>query len=366
VRDHDGRRPSARSLNARALAATTVEVMVRPSGPPDMAVELGRVRSPSGPMERIRLHSGRRSDKRWRVLNMTFNFRGWEGVGRAAPQLGTARRCLLVTITVALASLLSSPARGTPHVLPFTYPYATLGEGESEVEAITDVNMLRVYADPAGDPTKGKLFEPQYMLTTEYEYGITDHVELGLYQAFSSTVLDGGQNTLGFDGLKWRARTRLAEAGQWPVDVSLYFELETMHDELSFEEKVNLEKDFGPLQWMANLWVEEPIERPWDTPATGQKLTFVINPTTGFSYQITPSLHLGAEYWARGMLVPVGTGQARDGNAVHHFAGPAMNVNFGRVWFAVALYHQLGSFQTPEPGTVYGQFWGRAMFGLEL
>jgi hypothetical protein len=253
-----------------------------------------------------------------------------------------------------------------PHLLPFTYPYATLGEGESEVEAITDVNMLRVYA-AAGDASKGKLFEPQYLLTTEYEYGISDRVELGLYQAFYSTPLDGGDNRLGFDGLKWRVRTRLAEAGQWPVDVSLYFELETMHDELSFEEKVNLEKDFGRLRWMANLWVEEPIERPWDTPETGQKLTFVINPTTGLSYEFAPTFHLGVEYWARGMPVPVGqSDQDRKNNAVHHFVGPAVNVNFGKVWFAVALYHQVGSFKNPEPGDTYGQFWARAMFGIEL
>jgi hypothetical protein len=267
----------------------------------------------------------------------------------------------------AVLALFGGRAEATPHVLPYTYPYATLGEGESEVEAITDVNMLRVYADPAGDPTKGKLYEPQYLLTTEYEYGITDRVELGLYQAFSSTPLDGGDNSLGFDGLKWRVRTRLADAGQWPVDVSLYFELETMHDELSFEEKVNLEKDFGHLQWMANLWVEEPIERPWDTPATGQKVTFVINPTTGLSYQFTPTFHLGVEYWARGMLVPVGSSeQDRANNTVHHFVGPAVNVNFGKLWFAVALYHQVGSLANPQPGDAYGQYWGRAIFGIEL
>jgi hypothetical protein len=266
-----------------------------------------------------------------------------------------------------LVFLFARRAGAMPHVLPFTYPYGTLGEGESEVEAITDINMLRVYADPAGDASKGKIYEPQYLLTTEYEYGISDRVELGLYQAFYSTPLDGGDNSLGFDGLKWRVRTRLAEAGQWPVDVSLYFELETMHDELSFEEKVNLEKDFGHLRWMANLWVEEPIDRPWDTPQTGQKLTFVINPTTGLSYEFAPTFHLGVEYWARGMPVPIGqSNQERDNNAVHHFVGPAVNVNFGKVWFAVALYHQVGSLKTPEPGDAYGQFWGRAMFGIEL
>ena len=267
-----------------------------------------------------------------------------------------------------LAAMLWSPsARATPHTLPFTYPYETLPEGQAEVEAITDVNMLRVYADPAGDVTKGKLYEPQYLLTTEYEYGLSDRLELGLYQAFYSAPQNGGDNALGFDGLKWRVRTRLAEAGEWPVDVSLYFELETMHDELSFEEKVNLQKEFGNLRWMANLWVEEPIQRPWDSPANGQKLTFVINPTTGFTYQFTPAFHLGIEYWARGMLAPVGSDQqTRNNNSVNHYVGPAVNLNFGKLWFTVATYLRANSLAAPEPGDAYGPVWARAMFGIEL
>jgi hypothetical protein len=258
-------------------------------------------------------------------------------------------------------------AAATPHTLPFTYPYETLGKGESEVEAITDMNMQRVYADPAGDPTKGKLYEPQYLLTTEYEYGIDDRWELGLYQAFYSTAQNGGDNAIGFDGLKWRVRTRLAEAGEWPVDVSLYFELETMHDELSFEEKVNLQRRFGALTWMANLWVEQPIERPWDTAEHGRRLTFVINPTTGLTYQLTPTFHLGVEYWARGMLAPEGdTAQERNNTSVHHFVGPAVNLNFGRFWFTVAGYLQASSLAAPQPGDAYGPFWLRSMIGIEL
>jgi hypothetical protein len=267
-----------------------------------------------------------------------------------------------------LASLVAwaGVASATPHTLPFTYPYETLGEGESEIEAITDMNMLRVYADPTGTDLSKKLYAPQYLLTTEYEYGISDRVELGLYQVFAASPQNGGDNSLEFDGLKWRLRTRLAEAGQWPVDVSLYFELETMHDELSFEEKVNLQKDFGRLRWMANLWVEEPIARPYDSPANGQKLTFVINPTTGFSYQLSPTFHLGLEYWARGMISPVGEDQERSNNTVHHFVGPAASFNFGRFWFTVAGYVQPANLHDPEPGDAYGPFWARAMFGLDL
>ena len=127
-----------------------------------------------------------------------------------------------------------------------------------------DMTPNRVYADPAGDPTKGRLYEPRYVLQTEFEYGVTDHTELGFYQVFQAEPKDGGDNALKFDGFKWRVRHRFAEAGQWPVDVAVYVELETMHDEISLEEKLLLSKRFGDLRVMTNLWIEQTVGRPYD------------------------------------------------------------------------------------------------------
>src|SRR5215470_17723098 len=116
----------------------------------------------------------------------------------------------LAGCTTIVASLaISSVARATPHTIPFSYPYETLPERTFEFEFYTDVNPLRVNADPT-DPTKGRLWEPMYQLQTEFEYGVTDRVELGFYQVFEASPEDGGENSLGFDGLKWRVRARLA------------------------------------------------------------------------------------------------------------------------------------------------------------
>jgi hypothetical protein len=261
--------------------------------------------------------------------------------------------------------LVSGLANANPRPLPFTYPNETLPKGNLELELYTDVNPLRVYRDPV-DPTAGKLWEPGYILQNEFEYGLTDHVELGFYQVFEANPADGGENGMSFDGLKWRVRTRLAEPGELPVDIGLYFELETMHDELSFEEKVNLQKRFGRAAWMANLWVEEEIERPLDSSNHGRELEFVINPTTGFTYELTPAFHPGIEYWARGQLETEGTPQERANARVHHFVGPAIHFELGRLWWSGGLYLNLNSTKIPQPGDAYGPVWFRSVLGLDL
>jgi hypothetical protein len=259
-----------------------------------------------------------------------------------------------------LVALGAVQARANPHELPFNYPYETLGEGEAEIETYTDMTPLRVNADPTG-ATPGRLWEPWYQVTTEFEYGVSDRWELALYQVFEASPQDGGSNSLGFDGLKFRARTRLAEQGEWPLDVGLYFELETMHDELALEEKILLQKRFGNFRWLANLWVEQQIERPFDGKPYRSNLEFVVNPTTGLTYQITPVFHLGAEYWARGIL-----GKDDREGRLTHFLGPAFHVNFGKVWSSLGLYANLNDSTAPQPGEFYGPLWARAMIGIEL
>jgi hypothetical protein len=272
----------------------------------------------------------------------------------------TIIRCvvLLGSCTVS-AQLLASPRQ-----LPFTYPYETLDQGELELELYSDLTPLRVLADPLS-PGGGRLWEPAYQLQNEFEYGVSDRVELGFYQVFEAQPADGGANNMVFDGLKWRVRTRLAEAGEWPVDVALYLELETMHDELSLEEKVILAKHFGPFLWGANLWVEQSESRPFDS--SQRSFHFILNPTTGLTYQATPTLHPGVEYWARGELGTVGDSPVEVVNRrVHHFLGPTVHVNFGKLWWTFGIYADLSNLKTPQPAEAYGPCWVRSVLGLNL
>jgi hypothetical protein len=264
-------------------------------------------------------------------------------------------------------SLLVAPAlaAASPRTLPFTYPYDTLPEGAAEVEIYADQTPLRVFADEAGDPAKGKLWEPSYRLQTELEYGVTNRWELGFYQVFEAEPKDGGDNNLKFDGFKWRIRTRLAEAGELPVDIGLYLELETLHDEWALEEKILLSRQFGKLRALANLWVEQEVERPFDGKKSGE-VEFIVNPTAGLTYQVTPVFQPGIEYWGRGALAPEGAGVDRQNSKVHHFVGPAVHLNFGKVWLTGGLYAHLNDINTPRPGEKYGPVWFRTVLGIDL
>jgi hypothetical protein len=270
----------------------------------------------------------------------------------------------IIKSVLVMAMVLSvRQASASPRTLPFSYPYETLAEHTTEVELYGDMTPLRVNAVP-GDPSKGRIYEPAYVLQTEFEYGITDKWELGLYQQFVANPQDGGTNSMTFDGFKWRIRHRFSEAGELPVDVAVYLELETLHDELALEGKIILAKHFGSWHWMANLWAEEEDRRPYD----GQhSLVFIINPTTGITYQVSPVVHFGAEYWARGALDT--SGEARldaINDRVHHFVGPTFHANFGELWWTLGLYADLNNVNNPQPGEAYGAMWMRSVIGINL
>lgn len=269
-----------------------------------------------------------------------------------------------VSVATLSAASIETTAEATPRTLPFTYPNETLQKGQFEGELYTDVNPLRVPAEPAGT---GVVWSPEYVVTSELEYGVTDHVELGFYQVLKGEPQPGGGNSLEFDGLKWRVRGRFAEPGVWPIDVGLYFELETMHDEIAFEGKVNLQKVFGPVRWMTNLWVEEAIEHPFDSKAHGRAAHFIINPTMGFSFQVTPAFQPGIEGWVRGEIPASGdTAEDRRNNGLHGFLGPSFHVNFGRFWWSAAVYKHLNTLHLPAAGEPYGPLWFRSVLGLEI
>ncbi len=273
-------------------------------------------------------------------------------------------RVLVVVAIGVLVSLAARPAHASPVPLPFTYPYETLAKGDVEDELYGDVTPLKVNADPTG-AKPGTLVEPAYVLQNEIEFGVTDHVELAWYQVFEANPVDGGANVATFDGFKFRGRFRVAEAGELPVDLAFYLELETLHDEWSLEEKVILAKRIGRLHWMGNLWVEEEDNRPFDGAA--QFFDFVFNPTTGFTYEVTPTFQPGIEYWGRGVY---GAREATSIDAIndrfHHFVGPTVHFDWGKLWWSLGVYADCNNVNSPQVGEIYGPIWVRTLLGINL
>ena len=265
----------------------------------------------------------------------------------------------LVSITLVGAFGWASTAHASPRPLPFSYPYATLGEGEAEVETYADFTPVRVIE--AGEPSKHDWYGAS-QFQVELEYGITDHLELGLYVTWVpqwGSVAEIPQMTEG-NGTKQRLRLRLAEPGQWPVDVSLYGEIVESDRELEFEGKINLEKDFGKLQTMINLWSEIEYEY------AGEK-ALVLNPTAGFVYQVTPTFKPGVEAWMRWEIPSPLPDPIPYANSPQIYVGPTMSFNFGKIWWSVGGYFRATNYgRVMVPGDPYGNFWLRNVIGVEF
>jgi hypothetical protein len=193
---------------------------------------------------------------------------------------------ILRVAVVAICALVPSRALATPRPLPFTYTTDTLDQGAAEIEQYADLTTVRVNAPPSGLPA----WYAATQFQTEFEYGITDRLELGLYFTLVPAGNNGLENvpvmTEG-TGLKQRLRYTFAPPGEWPLDVGVYGELVENDHEFEFEGKVLLQRRFGNLRVDSNLWAEYEL---YYVP----QRDIVLNPTLAATYQLTPSMHVGA------------------------------------------------------------------------
>ena len=270
--------------------------------------------------------------------------------------------CLVAAGIVAAAFTWSARSHATPRPLPFTYTYDTLGEGETEIENYVDLTPVQAISTQTGKQVGYTAFQFQ----TEFEHGITDRLELGLYLALMPGPGDAYTSTATLTegtGFKERLKLRLADAGEWPLDVALYGELVEYTDEFEIEAKIILERRIGNLRIAANAWAEREFyyavnQRDW-----------VLNPTIGATYQITPAVHAGIEYWMRVEFSNVPTPRAPVTLATgpNQFVGPAMMFNFGHLWWSTGVYARVNDIdRVAQPGDNYGPIWVRTVVGIEM
>jgi hypothetical protein len=249
-------------------------------------------------------------------------------------------------------------ASATPRPLPFTYTYDTLAEGETEIEQYVDLTPVKAIGD------SGPVWYTASQFQTEFEHGITDHLELGLYVAIMPGPGEGYADTATLTegtGFKERLKLRLADAGQWPVDVALYGELVEYSNEFEIEAKIILERRFGKLRVAANAWAE----REWYYASPQQD--WVLNPTAGATYQITPAFHAGVEYWMRVEFPDPAPNPRPFSIGPNQFVGPALMFEFGHLWWSTGVYARLNDVnRVAQPLDDYGPIWVRTIVGLEL
>jgi hypothetical protein len=262
--------------------------------------------------------------------------------------------------------LAAATASATPQPLPFTYVYETLPKGTLELEQYADYTPIKVQ-NQTGSP----LIYGASQFQTEFEYGITDRLELGLYVTIAPST-DAAQNVPPLTegtGIKERLRLRLAEEGQWPVDVGLYGELVENERELELEAKIILQRRIGDLRIVANLWAEREYEN-----FSVHQGDWVLNPTLGLTYQVTPVFHPGVEGWMRAEY-PDSNPNPRPFNlGPQVYVGPTMMFDFGNFWWSTGVYLRATDASRPlfdggaNGGTpdAFGHVWVRMIIGLSF
>ncbi|MBK7857468.1 MAG: hypothetical protein IPJ65_02360 [Archangiaceae bacterium] len=260
-----------------------------------------------------------------------------------------------------LSLLGATAAAAHPRALPMSYFASTEPKGEVELEQYVDL-VPTVARNGSGDYV-GYL---ETLLATELEYGITDRLELGVYVTLVPQPGDGFNSTpqaISGNGMKARLKWSLAEEGSWPIDVALYGELVFNHREAEVELKAIFERQLGIARLALNLVAE--LESYW---AGGREL--VLNPSFGVTFEVTKMVHLGLEYWLH-LELPIVRPPNINGWAFnwgpHHYVGPAVMLDFGRVWWAAAAYVRVSQGEHAlVPGDAYGQLWVRTVVGVTL
>ncbi|HEX4340456.1 MAG TPA: hypothetical protein VH062_31320 [Polyangiaceae bacterium] len=257
-------------------------------------------------------------------------------------------------ITVALWA---AGASANPRPLPFSYPHEQLPENGTELEQYVDFTTAKA-SDPSNPISKQY---GMFQFQTEFEHGITDRLELGLYVTYSPSAPTDFTNTplpLEGNGMKQRLRYKLDDTGAWPVDVAVYMELSENERELELEGKVILQRRFGIMRLMANVTAEQEFYY-------NAKHDFVFDPSAGVTFEATPSIQPGIEWWMRGEYPEENVPKNRPFSlGPHQYIGPALLVQMGSLWWTNGVYLRVSDWDHDlVPGETFGKLWIRSVIG---
>jgi hypothetical protein len=256
--------------------------------------------------------------------------------------------------------LCAGTASANPRALPFTYQHEQIASGAAELEQYVDLTPSRARDSSSGSP----LWYGLSQFATEFEYGLTDRLELGLYVTYAPAASSGFSDiprAPDGNGMKQRLRFKLAETGAWPIDVSLYGETVENEREFELEAKVILQRRFGLARVIANLSGER--EFYYDG-----KHDIVLNPSAGLTFELSPTIQPGIEWWMRGEYPEENPPSPRPFNlGPHHYLGPTVLLQFGALWWTTGIYLRLSdTSHTMDIGDGYGGVWARSVLGVEL
>jgi hypothetical protein len=250
-------------------------------------------------------------------------------------------------------------AEADPRVLPFTYGIDTVPPGDIELMLNADLVPLRAIADTG---------QEQSYLASAYQLeagiGLLDRLDL----AFAASLVPQSShyaNQARFEdagnGLRQRARYLLADPGAWPVDVGVVAEL--TQNERAFEAELRVVAAYGfdRVGFVANAGIQH------DWRYDGQR-AFVLSPSLGAAYEITPRVLVGIEGWLRATYPRAPAPPVRTFSlGPQVYAGPTIALTFGKLWWSAGGYARVTDHAHDlEPTEPFGRVWVRTAIGLDL
>jgi hypothetical protein len=226
----------------------------------------------------------------------------------------TSGSLMRMRITIGISLLVAAgSAWADRRTLIRAYEFQTQPKGNLEFELWNDVEAPR-----------SSIESSTILHRLELEYGLTDRWDAALYHVFAH----GGDRTnpapFHFDSWRLETRYRLAEKGEWPIDVMIYGEIErpgNFAEPFVTEEKLILERDLMPrLALIANVAAEQHLLRA--------DLGRAFELDLGARYELMPQLRVGAEFWTTWEYVG-------DRVTRNYYAGPAISVATNKLWFQV-------------------------------
>ena len=234
----------------------------------------------------------------------------------------------LTTVVAAAALTIPSTARADARRFAWSYESATAPAGTREYEQ---------WATWKTDRTSDPLYD-RIEFRHELEFGLTDHVQLGVYITdWQYTRTNEGSDTKVVGPaaeLIWNLSDPYASA----LGVAAYSEVAIGAESFTLEAKLLLEKPLGAVTLVANTVIEAEWEGEDWTEDTG-----VFEQTLGLGWELSPSLTLGAE----GVLekeFPDWNG----GDGAVAWAGPSASLRLPAFWVTTAPLFQVTDRDEPN------------------
>jgi hypothetical protein len=268
-------------------------------------------------------------------------------------------RFVLLGSAVTLAALRAGPAVQAGEGI-FNYLYTTdlVPRGRAEFEQ----SVQGKFGKWQGDYTN-------VLFRTEYEYGITDNLQVALYlnNRHVSAAADNRDGTTGGEDVpasadplrryrSWRFESvsaeficRVLSPYRHPIGVALYLEPGYGPREREIETRLIVQKNFldDQLIWAANVMVEweweEVVANPFATPGSEEALAhperdMMLDLTTGVSYRFAPRWSAGLEFRNHNEFA------SHNFSAQEHtafFLGPNLHYATKRWWATLLVLPQL-------------------------